>query len=454
MRKNRIMLVAAMVIAIAAGTAAALPATAAPQDARPPVKLAWSPEESQFIKQVGMKSIVNQDELSDLLGWLMARPGFVGSGYVGSMVDLAHKSMTIMWHGSRTPLLAAFIREGARRGIPVYVQHRRYSLQQIHAGMAAIWKQAAEGRWAGFQVSAIAGVAAVENGLTVYGRYTSLPAARRAPQVKSLSASVAGVPVHVVPGRSIALDTSRINDTAPFNAGDFMWDPVTISGSVYIDGCSTGFGIDYQGFYVTTTARHCAESVYYEWSAFPNASGTQFVNGSVTSGGGAGVRVMNSGGSPLMFKGGPTSTTKDEVIGLYNPSMNSNLCSEGGNSGEHCNLIVSNLDVQIMDGIGTIDTIEAIQQTAGHIATMAGDSGGPVMSLSGITTAGLVKAAGMIQASKDVITSQSQCGNSNYFIITPPSATTCGKQLLFTSENQILRNLNADLLTQSGPVAP
>jgi hypothetical protein len=118
----------------------------------------------EFVKDVGAAVIRNQDALSTFRSWMIGLPGFARSGYVGSIDNLARKAMTIMWHGPRTPLLAAILREGARRGIAVTIQHRKHSLQQIEAAIAAIWKQAAAGKWAGFKVSAIAGVAGCRRG--------------------------------------------------------------------------------------------------------------------------------------------------------------------------------------------------------------------------------------------------------------------------------------------------
>jgi hypothetical protein len=171
---------------------------------------------SQFIAEVGPAVIRNQEALQQFKAWMVALPGFASSGYVWAIDDLKHKSTILLWHGARTPLLARIIREGARRGIGVTVQQRKYSLQQLNAASAAIWKQAAQGKWAGFKISAVITVTPVESGVTVEGSYTALPAARRAPQVRSLSATVTGVPVHVAAGHlSGGPDTGRDADSDP-----------------------------------------------------------------------------------------------------------------------------------------------------------------------------------------------------------------------------------------------
>lgn len=469
MRRHRLALVAAAAGIIAAATVVS-PAIAAPAQGTPTPatrdasaaaaktpSLSWSPIEKQLIKDASGIALRNQNALGDFRDWIMKQRGFATSGYVGSIDDLARKAMTIMWHGPRTPLLTAIIKKGERLGIKVGVQHRKYSLQQIKSAMAAIWTQAAEGKWAGFKVSATAGLGTAENGITVYGTYTPVPGADRAAQVRSLATTEAGVPVHLVPGHSVTLDTSRTSDVSPFNGGDFMGFPLDTSPKIP-DACTTGFSIVYNGFDVTTTARHCDEPLWSSWSVYnngnyPGPADQQYVSSSTLSSDG-GARVMDSAGSPLMFDSGPQSTTKLEVVNFYNVGLNDLVCTEGGNSGEHCDLKVVNMLVQVTDDLGSFETIEADAQsdTAQGIAAMQGDSGGPVMSLNGTTT-GQVKAVGMIQATMDSLTS---CGTShNYFNSGPPLFMTCGKHVLFSSMLTIVKNLSgACLLAKQGPVCP
>jgi hypothetical protein len=233
--------VLAAVVTAAPAMAAPAPGSQAGPAAHTP-SMAWGhdPVVSAFIKETGAAAIRNQDALSVFQAWIIRQPGFARSGWVGSIYHLAHKAMTVMWYGSRTPLLAAIIAEGQRRGIAVTVQHRNYSLHQLGAAAAAIWRQAAQGKWAGFHVSAIATVAAADTGITVSGTYTAVPVARRAPLVRSLATVVDGVPVRLVPGQPFTLDSlggrggavgrphsnaariSRHNDFIPFSGGGVM----------------------------------------------------------------------------------------------------------------------------------------------------------------------------------------------------------------------------------------
>lgn len=106
---------------------------------------------------------------------------------------------------------------------------------------------------------AIEAVGARDTGLTVEGRYTSVAAVRRAPQVKSLHTVVLGVSVRVVPGVAATPLIGRDTDLPPFDAGGLMFSPSLIA------YCTSGFAIEYAGNPHTTTARHCAASESPRW---------------------------------------------------------------------------------------------------------------------------------------------------------------------------------------------
>ena len=362
---------------------------------------------------------------------MIGQPGFVDSGYVGSIDDLAHKATTIMWYGPRTSLLTAIIEEGQRRGISVAVQQRKYSLEQIDAAIDATWQQAAQGKWAGFKISDIAGIAADYDGITVNGAYTSTPAVQRAPQVRSLATETMGVPVQVVPGVSVVPAIGRDTDFAPFNAGGYMLSPST--GTT----CSSGFAISRSGSTHTTTARHCNKNDYQDRAA-SNKYGTGVVNSS--DGGG---RELSATGAALAFDGAYNSQNFwKTVIGYEDLAVNDLVCTGGGNSGEHCNVKVTNLRVSFNDGFGSFSTIEGVQQTSGKIAAIQGDSGGPVISLAG-TSSGQVRAAGMIQAVVSPYMTGSACGP-----VYDDGSNLCSRTVLFSSMRTVVNTISgASLLT-------
>jgi hypothetical protein len=380
--------------------------------------------QQSFSDEVGAKTITNQNDLSALRAWMIAQPGFAGSGYVGAVDDMANRATTILWYGPQTPLLAATIAEGARRGLTVTVQARSHSLQQLDAAAQQIWAQAAAGLWTGFTISTIDEVGAVDNGLTVNGSYTSVPAAQRAAQVRSLATTVAGVPVQIVAGVAATTSNGRDNDFSPFDAGGYMLSPS--SGTT----CSSGFAINLSGTTRITTARHCIRNDYQDRAA-SNRYGTGITNS--RDGGG---RVLSANGAALALDGPYNSNNYSKfVIGYEDLAVGNFVCTGGGNSGEHCNIKVTNLSVSFNDGYGTFSTIEGVQQSGGAIAAIQGDSGGPVISLAS-TSSGQVRAAGMIQGIVSPFMTGSACGP-----VYDAGTNECSKTVLFSSMRTVVNNI-------------
>ncbi len=377
-----------------------------------------------FIQTVGATTISNQEALSVFRSWMIDQAGFADSGYVGSIDDLARKAITIMWYGPHTPLLSAIVKEGERRGIAVSVQRRAHSLRQIRAATNEIWQQAAAGEWAGFKISFIAAVGATDDDITVNGTYTAAPAERRAPQVRSRATAVMGVPVHVTPGVSADTSTGRDDDFAPFNAGGYMLSPST--GHT----CSSGFAINLGGTSNTTTARHCSADDYQD-----RAASNRYGTGVRTSTDGGG-RVLSATGAALAFDGAYNSNNFwKTVIGYADLGVNDFVCTGGGNSGEHCNIKVTNLLVSFNDGSGSFSTIEGVQQSSGAIAQIQGDSGGPVISLAS-TSSGQVRAAGMIQGFLGAGMTGSACG-----AVYDAGGNKCSTNVLFSSMRTVVNGI-------------
>ena len=106
-----------------------------------------------------------------------------------------------------------------------------------------------------------------------------------------------------------------------------------------------------------------------------------------------------------MFNHGYNSTTHSVVVAQVDPDIGDLVCTEGGNSGEHCNVKVT-AQCSWSDAWGAILVDTGVEQTSGDIAVIQGDSGGPVMT---IARSSLVNAAGMIQA-VDETWQGSKCG--------------------------------------------
>jgi hypothetical protein len=430
LRRLLVTIIPAAALALGSVAAGVSGASASPAAGKP-AAAGNDPVISRFIAGAGPALIRNQDALSRFRAWMLGQPGFAASGYIGSIDNLAHKATTLMWSGPSTPFLRAVIAQGARAGITVSVQHRQYSLRQLEAAAGATWHQAAAGQWSGFKVSGVVVVSPSYDGIIVYGAYTQAPAARRAPQVRALRATIAGVPARVHPSMPATLANTRDTDFAPFNAGGYM---LSGNGS---STCSSGFAINYGGTTHITTAQHCNETPW-----FGRASSNSY-GSSVATTPGSGGRVLSSTGDALAFDGAYNSVNFwKTVIGFEDLAVNDFVCTGGGNSGEHCNIKVINLLVSFNDGISTFNTIEAYQQTSGAISVIQGDSGGPVISLAG-TSSGQVRAAGMIQGFFGSGMTGSACGP-----VYDAGGNLCSRDVAFTSMRTMVNDLSgASLVT-------
>jgi hypothetical protein len=379
---------------------------------------------SRFAASVGAAVIDNQDAISRFRGWMLGQPGYATSGYIGSIDDLPHKATTLLWSGPSSPFLQEVIAHGAQEGIKVSVRHRTYSARQLQTAALTAWHQGGTGQLSGFAVSSVVIVSPDYDGITVNGTYTKTTGGLSASQVRTLPSTIAGVPARLQPGRPATLTGSRDTDTAPFNAGGYM------SGNGAF--CSSGFAINYAGATHTTTAQHCNQTPWHGRSS-TNVYGTTVATSGTASG----------RGSPSSFDGPYTSGTSSKIIGYEDLGVNDLVCTEGGNSGAHCNVKVTNTSVLWWDGFTLFQVIEAYQQTSGQIADIQGDSGGPVISLAK-TSSGQERAAGMIQGYND----NGMTGAKNCGAVHDLGSNVCSRDVVFSSMRTFVNSLSgASLVT-------
>jgi hypothetical protein len=422
-------LLGAALAGVAALAVVAAPAQAAPQPSEVPGKTSVPGESAidAFIQQMGRDFVSRQSDLDAFKSWILTRPGIAQSGYIESVNDPSTKSTTLLWHGDTT-LQKSIVREGARRGIAVTIKQRRYGLKEIDAAIAATWRSAEQGAWQGFKISHIVGVDADYDGIVVWGEYSSSLRAATTEALGQAAAATAGIPVRVEPGTAAVPDVAtRSNDYAAFNAGGYMISPT--SGHT----CSTGFSIWISSVRHTTTARHCTENNYRA------RDGSATYGTGVLNSGDGGARVLSQSGSSLMFDGAWNNSAgyTKTVDSFGDVGLNDYVCTSGGNSGVHCGIKVDATRVSFNDGFGSFSTIHGTQQNSGQIASIQGDSGGPVLTLAG---AGRVHAAGMDQGH--------DLGVSNCGSVHDLGSNTCGRGVFFTSMRTIVNSISgASLVT-------
>lgn len=369
-----------------------------------------------------------QLKLTDFKTWLISQAGLETSGYIESVNDAKAQSTTLLWKG-RSPLQRKAIAEGAKRGITVTVEQRKYGRDELkRAALAAFHSVSAPGMPT---VTSVAGITADFDGITVYYANRTGPVLTGSPGTLADAASEAdavarrtGVATRAANGPAIANSAlTRLSDRSPFNAGGLMYSPSTGF------ACSSGFAIMVGGVSHTTTARHCDLHDYRVYNTTNGAN--SYGDGVVNSGDGA-AREMTAAGSVLMFDGTWYNTdgyTKI-VTGFGDVSVNDYVCTSGAMSGVHCGIKVKDLLVPWDDkyqGLPAFWTISG-ETDDGNVAACKGDSGGPVLTTAGT---GYVRAVGMIQA-----TSGDAFGDT---VLTPQR---CGKTVLFTAMRTIVNTIS------------
>lgn len=387
-----------------------------------------------------------QNRLVAFSDWIRGLPSVEAAGYVASIDDVEKLSTTLLWHGN-SPLQDQILKEGEARGLRVTFRQRSMNRPEIYAALQRLQsEQSSDPAWGSFRSAVIVGIDPDRDALVVKGDWTTgAPSAsaeaRAQPSsaptsqplaspvkpgdlqtLASRAATATGAAVHVISGVRV-VPYSRQDDTSPFYSGGFM-----ING----DGskCSSGFAVNYEGAAYTTTARHCGGT----WKS--RNGGASYGNTKVKSDLGM-ARVLNGGGDGWMFGGSYSSGSVRPVKSLIDLNVGNWVCTSGGNTGEHCNMQVTNLAVVYNDGYGSAYTIEATQRTSGAIAAGTGDSGGPVFTCEVAPACTAVRAAGMIQGGNSY-KSGSSCGPAR-----DQSGLICGNKVYFTSMRTVVDSLPA-----------
>jgi hypothetical protein len=432
------------VATVAAGVLSLLlagsPAVAAPPgDAGP----AAADEKPEVLAPAGAADVVDdadpdgrQARLIDFKAWLLDQPGIAGSGYIESVNDADAATTVLLWHGS-SPLQQAAIDRGAEVGVTVTIRPRQYDRETLDAAAADALDRPEQ--FPGFQVAQAVAVSPDYDGVIVEGSFVGPQSA--GPRTVSLRApgiartAPAGVAAKLVFARPDKPYGTRVNDSAPYNAGGFMVDPTVGSGN-RAKVCSTGFAIKQNGISFATTARHCLNHNYKAY----NGSG-RYGDGVVNSGDGAG-RTLNSRGSKLMFDGAFNNRNgyTKKVIGYGTVAIGDKICTSGGNSGATCGIKIYESGVWYNDGFSRVSTIRARLSHPTDAAVAPGDSGGPVFVTAG---SGKVRAVGMIQ------TGATGWGDPDWRVCpTNQGNSDCSMRVGFTLMSVIVNTIpNAALVT-------
>ncbi|WP_030247303.1 hypothetical protein, partial [Streptomyces sp. NRRL S-350] len=210
-----------------------------------------------------------------------------------------------------------------------------------------------------------------------------LPVEELTPQVEAIASTIAGVEVHAH-HQAMVEDLTRGADSEPWYGGAGVRTP---GGTI----CSTGFGVyspsaNYKNF--VTTAWHCGAGSYRTWYSdnymgYANSGDGNAADDTI------GIVPHDGQNSGGYVYGGPWNDPSDndaaQVSGYGGNNEGEYVCHSAANSGVHCGLRILQVDRQIQgpNGVWRKFADQVVQTDKNDIASINGDSGGPVIALDG-----------------------------------------------------------------------
>ncbi len=201
---------------------------------------------------------------------------------------------------------------------------------------------------------------------------------------------------------SVASRQSRTSGVSIAGGNVYIW---SSHGTKYRGtGCTVAFAVrsTHTGTKGALTAGHCVASVsggpsylVHQTESMPgNDTAPGDLLGKVTrtkytmgENGDSAFAALARGRSaqPLVFTGGPHSSSAIPVVGLKDPSQDMQVCYSGAATGEHCGFTVvgGSQQVNFHSGNGTVTIGNEWRATGADCTSRKGDSGSPVYELDG-----------------------------------------------------------------------
>jgi hypothetical protein len=344
-----------------------------------------------------------------------AQPGYVAS------VDVPDAAaVTVYVHGGQS-LTARTRALATKHHVHLTVRSWPFSMAELDAaarqGLAAM-------RAAGSAAIDVTAFSPDYAGITVRVPAGTGGSIRLASFSRPSNSSVGGVPVRVQEG-SAGAAASRDSDFSPYNAGDAMF----AQNHRHSHPCTTGFSVRYKRHNYVTTAQHCRQAGYRTL----NDDTRKFGRTKKYSKTGQ-VRMMTATGGTKMWTGPWFGGSVRTVVGARVVSIGDQVCASGANSGTHCGITIDGTDL-FNDGQSTGKVLTGSVKKG--IATMEGDSGGPVyVPVPHSSTK--VYAVGMIQ---EFLNSEEGIDCGVHY-----TAGLCAPSVGFTPIGQTLSGLKATLV--------
>ncbi|MFD8086187.1 hypothetical protein ACFV4F_31340 [Kitasatospora sp. NPDC059722] len=317
-------------------------------------------------------------------------------GFSEVEVDPGASRITLHWKGE-LPEAVRGVLQDLPKGVSVQVVPAKYSKAELHAAREKLLSNGKPIPLAAKRPSHINSIGPSLDGSGLDLGYETdderapqmravlpaLSAEELTPQVEAIASAIAGVEVHAHP-QAMVKDLTRGADFEPWLGGAGIKTP---GGTI----CSTGFGVyspSAQEKNFVTTAWHCGAGSYRTWYSdqymgYANEGDGNAADDTI------GIVPRDSQASGSGVYGGPWNDPNEAdwipVSGYSGNNVGDYVCHSAANSGVHCGLKILQVDRQIQgpNGVWRKFTDQVVQTDSNDIASIDGDSGGPVIAPDG-----------------------------------------------------------------------
>ncbi|MFI1165806.1 S1 family peptidase [Streptomyces sp. NPDC020801] len=380
-------------------------------------------------------------------------------GFTDIEVDPIRDSLRLYWKGT-PPQRVRRILARLPKGVTASVRPARYSKAELHQARSRLLRS---GKPEDLRIASTStpiritsiGLAVDGSGLEIgYDedrgtgkRSQADPLAAvarksRSSEIKTVTDHATGVHTTVV-YKPLSVDlSSRQEDNTPWYGGSALRNP---SGGI----CSSSFSVQTaSGQHELSTAYHCGGGngvwhTYWGGKLIGTTDGDQ----SDATDDALGIRLP-SGQSAGRLYDGPADETDGyakPVTGWGHNNVGDYVCTDGANSGVHCNVQIAKTDIGVTGANGVYrpvtDLAYSTSLTPDHIAAVNGDSGGPVFA--GVNNYTADEARGMITALDRTVT----CPSSEYVLDSGVRTPWCVQGVYFVPIYQTLHDMYWTLVT-------
>ena len=250
-----------------------------------------------------------------------------------------------------------------------------------------------------------------------------------------------GAPVFVDPVKTnISLGSTRVEDSAPWRGGSLFASKDASGKTLY---CSSGFGVvsKLTKIQYMLTARHCFKNQNQTLRTLDTRSKMGFwmlksyynsVSNDVSLTIPSQSVVRNS-----VYYGNFITSKAKQVVAVGTNTVGLRVCTNGANSGLHCNVVIRKGPHQVYFGNVVYQNVVTGSKDNNQIVVAQGDSGGPVVSQA--DSSGTLQGFGIIHSLSII----GRCADYGVQINVGPSS--CGRNVYWIDLKAALSDLRVTL---------